>query len=182
MILSFGFEDIILKNRVVAKDSSVRSTEPMNQDGKMKKLLAVASGGGHWVQLLRLKPAFEEFEVVFVTVQEAYRADVEGHKFYSVPDATRRTKIRLIRTALELFWIVYKERPDVVISTGAAPGFFAILGGKWLGASTIWVDSIANVEKLSMSGQLAGRHAHLWLTQWPHLAKNEGPQFRGAVL
>ena len=148
----------------------------------MKKLLAVASGGGHWVQLLRLAPAFAECEVVFVTVQEAYRADVEGHKFYSVSDATRQTKIRLIRTALELFWIVGKEKPDVVISTGAAPGYFAIVLGKLLGARTIWVDSIANVEQLSMSGKLAGRYAHLWLTQWPHLATKKGPQFRGAVL
>jgi len=154
----------------------------MHQETKMKKLLAVASGGGHWVQLLRLAPAFAECDVVFVTVQEAYRADVEGHKFYSVLDATRQTKIRLIRTALELFWIVCKERPDVVISTGAAPGYFAIVLGKLLGARTIWVDSIANVEQLSMSGKLAGRHAHLWLTQWPHLATKEGPQFRGAVL
>jgi UDP-N-acetylglucosamine:LPS N-acetylglucosamine transferase len=154
----------------------------MHQKTKMKKLLAVASGGGHWVQLLRLTPAFVECEVVFVTVQEAYRTDVEGQKFYSVSDATRHTKIRLIRTALELFWILCKERPEVVISTGAAPGYFAIVLGRLLGARTIWVDSIANVEQLSMSGKLAGRHAHLWLTQWPHLATTEGPQFRGAVL
>lgn len=148
----------------------------------MKKLLAVASGGGHWVQLLRLAPAFADCEVVFVTVQEAYRWDVEGHRFYSITDATRHTKLQLIRTVLELFWIVLKERPDVVISTGAAPGFVATVLGKLSGAKTIWVDSIANVEQLSMSGRLAGRYAHLWLTQWPHLATKEGPQFRGAVL
>jgi len=148
----------------------------------MKKLLAVASGGGHWIQLLRLTPAFADCQVVFVTVQEAYRADVAGHKLYSVTDATRHSKIRLLRTALELFWIVFKERPDIVVSTGAAPGYFAVALGKLFRARTIWVDSIANVEQLSMSGKLAGRHAHLWLTQWPHLATKEGPQFRGAVL
>jgi UDP-N-acetylglucosamine:LPS N-acetylglucosamine transferase len=154
----------------------------MHRKTKIKKLLAVASGGGHWVQLLRLTPAFAECEVVFVTVQEAYRTDVEGQKFYAVPDATRHTKIRLLQTAIDIFWILCKERPEVVISTGAAPGYFAVVLGKLLGARTIWVDSIANVEQLSMSGKLAGRHAHLWLTQWPHLATIDGPQFRGAVL
>lgn len=147
-----------------------------------KKLLAVASGGGHWVQLLRLRPAFTDCEVVFVTVHEAYHADVRDHKFYSISDATRRTLIRLVRATLELFWIICKERPDVIISTGAAPGYVAIRVGKLFGVKSIWVDSIANAEQLSMSGAMAGRYADLWLTQWPHLAKQDGPHYRGAVL
>jgi exopolysaccharide biosynthesis glucuronosyltransferase PssD len=77
---------------------------------------------------------------------------------------------------------VFWERPDVVISTGAAPGYIAIRLGKLLGAKTVWLDSIANVEHLSMSGALVGRYADLWLTQWPHLEKEDGPRFKGAVL
>jgi hypothetical protein len=73
-------------------------------------------------------------------------------------------------------------RPDVVISTGAAPGYFAILFGKKLGAKTIWLDSIANVDELSMSGRAVGKYADLWLTQWEHLATEGGPDFIGAVL
>jgi UDP-N-acetylglucosamine:LPS N-acetylglucosamine transferase len=149
---------------------------------KRKKLLAVASGGGHWVQLLRLGPAFIECEVVFVTVDQAYGADVHGYKFYSISDATRQTLIRLVWATLELLWIVCKERPDLVISTGAAPGYIAIRLGKLFGARSVWVDSIANAEELSMSGAMAGRCADLWLTQWPHLAKQGGPHYRGAVL
>jgi UDP-N-acetylglucosamine:LPS N-acetylglucosamine transferase len=78
--------------------------------------------------------------------------------------------------------ILLRERPDVIISTGAAPGYFALRLGKWFGARTIWVDSIANVEKLSLSGQRVGKYADLWLTQWPHLARPEGPYFMGGVL
>jgi hypothetical protein len=147
-----------------------------------KKLLAVASGGGHWVQLLRLEPAFVDCEVVFVTVGPAYRADVQDRKFYWVPDATRHTLVRLIRATLGILWIICKERPDVILSTGAAPGYVAIRLGKVFGARTVWVDSIANAEQLSMSGAMAGRCADLWLTQWPHLAKQNGPHYRGAVL
>ena len=64
----------------------------------------------------------------------------------------------------------------------AAPGYFAIRFGKWLGCRTIWIDSIANVEQLSMAGQLVKPYADLWLTQWSHLAGAEGPHFMGAVL
>jgi UDP-N-acetylglucosamine:LPS N-acetylglucosamine transferase len=147
-----------------------------------KKVLAVASGGGHWMQLMRLLPALNGYEVVFVTVSDSYRRLVPGNRFYAVRDANRWNKFLLIALAGKIAWIVCKERPDAVISTGAAPGYFAIVFGHLLGARTIWVDSIANVERLSMSGRLAGKYADLWLTQWPQLATADGPRYAGAVL
>ena len=63
-----------------------------------------------------------------------------------MPDANRWDRLALLRTACSVLRVLASERPDVVISTGAAPGFFAILFGKMFGARTIWVDSIANVD------------------------------------
>ncbi|WP_220347888.1 hypothetical protein [Alkalilimnicola ehrlichii] len=57
-----------------------------------------------------------------------------------------------------------------------------MLFGKLLGAKTIWVDSLANAEQLSVSGAKVRRFADLWLTQWEHLAAPDGPHYRGAVL
>ena len=51
-----------------------------------------------------------------------------------------------------------------------------------LGIRTVWVDSVANAEELSMSGQKAGGCVDLWLTQWPHLAGDDGPRCYGNVL
>lgn len=147
-----------------------------------KKVLAVSSGGGHWVELLRVRPAFADSDVVFVTVDSAYQLDVPGYRFYRVCDASRDTWFRLFRCSFEVLLILLKENPDVVISMGAAPGYLAVRLGKLLGAKTVWLDSIANAEDLSMSGALAGRCADLWLTQWPHLAGDKGPYFRGALL
>ncbi|EDY80443.1 hypothetical protein VDG1235_57 [Verrucomicrobiia bacterium DG1235] len=78
--------------------------------------------------------------------------------------------------------LILRERPDTIVTTGAAPGYFAIRIGKLLNKRTIWVDSIANAEELSMSGTKAGKHADLWLTQWAHLEKPAGPKFAGNVL
>jgi UDP-N-acetylglucosamine:LPS N-acetylglucosamine transferase len=155
---------------------------PVNSSNRRRKVLAVSSGGGHWIQLLRLSPAFMDSEVVFVGVSQSYRSDVAECKFYTVPDATRWDKIGLIRSALKLTWINWKERPDVVVSTGAAPGYLAIRVGRLFGARTVWLDSIANVDCLSMSGEIVGRYADLWLTQWPHLQDTNGPYYRGALL
>lgn len=149
---------------------------------KRPKILAVSSGGGHWVQMLRLRPAFEGCEVCYVTVRRSYSADVPGERFRVINDATRWNKPALAWMALRLLVIILLERPGVIISTGAAPGYFAFRIGRVLGARTVWLDSIANVECLSMTGQLVRRHADLWLTQWEHLAMPEGPAYRGQVI
>jgi len=147
-----------------------------------KRVLAVASGGGHWVQLLRLLPAFEGCDVAFVTINKAYRSQSQGRRFYAVNDATRWNKFALLLMCLRIAWILFKERPHVIVSTGAAPGYFALRLGKMAGMKTVWIDSIANVEQLSLSGAQIGKYADLWLTQWPHLALPRGPHYRGTVL
>jgi UDP-N-acetylglucosamine:LPS N-acetylglucosamine transferase len=149
------------------------------------RILAVSSGGGHWTELMRILPAFEGAEIAFVTVNAAYGFEVEGRRLHVVRDATRWNKIGVALTAARMLWILLRERPDVVVTTGAAPGGIALCFGRFLGARTIWLDSIANVEELSMSGRMAGRYADLWLTQWPHLASTVGegrPEYAGAVL
>jgi UDP-N-acetylglucosamine:LPS N-acetylglucosamine transferase len=146
------------------------------------RVLAIASGGGHWVQLLRLRPAFKDRPVTYATVNRAYAADVPGCRFRVIPDGTRWNKMALLHMVACIAWLVLTERPAVIVSTGAAPGYFAMRIGKLLGARTVWIDSVANVEVLSMAGRLAGRFADLWLTQWPHLSRPGGPQFLGGVL
>ena len=146
------------------------------------KVLALSSGGGHWVQMLRLRPAFAGCDVSYATVRRAYQVDLDSGRFYVIPDCNRSQKLRLLWCALCVWILLMRVRPDVVISTGAAPGYFGIRFGRWLRMKTIWVDSVANAEQLSMSGQIAGRHAGLWLTQWPHLAAETGPSYRGRVL
>jgi UDP-N-acetylglucosamine:LPS N-acetylglucosamine transferase len=147
-----------------------------------RKILAISSGGGHWVELLRLRPAFRGHFVVYVTVSEAYASQVPDCPLRVVSDATRWQRLGVARTALEVARVVLAERPDVVVSTGALPGFFGVLFGRLAGARTIWVDSLANVDELSMSGRWAGKIVDLWLTQWPELARPDGPRCEGSVI
>lgn len=150
---------------------------------KRPKVLAISSGGGHWVQLLRLRPAFEGCDVVYATVREGYRADVgTDADFRVIPDGNRWNKIKLLRSALGVVFLLFSVKPDVIVTTGAAPGYFGVRFGKWFGARVVWVDSVANAEELSMSGEQAGSFVDLWLTQWPHLARDGGPQCFGSVL
>ncbi|MFH1119560.1 MAG: hypothetical protein V1775_07030 [Bacteroidota bacterium] len=149
---------------------------------KGKKVLAVASGGGHWIQLLRLQPAFEGCRVIYISTHKGYHKQVNDSVFYSVTDANRWNKFKLIRMAFEVMYIVLKEKPDIIISTGAAPGLFAVAWGKLTGSKTIWLDSIANVERISMSGRLAKPFSNVHLTQWNHLASGVSTVFKGNVI
>jgi UDP-N-acetylglucosamine:LPS N-acetylglucosamine transferase len=158
------------------------ATMPVDTNPMRKKILAVSSGGGHWVELIRLTSAFEGNDIVFATVDDAYRSEAGLARFYTIRDVTRWNKLLWVQTFMQLAYILLREKPDVVISTGALPGYFSLRLAKWFGARTIWVDSIANVEELSLSGKMIGEHADLWLTQWPQLAKPDGPFYRGAVL
>jgi UDP-N-acetylglucosamine:LPS N-acetylglucosamine transferase len=145
-----------------------------------RRILAVASGGGHWVQLMRLKPAFESHEVFYVTTLAGLT--VSGSKVFVVRDASRTSKLDLVILCVQLFRIVAIVRPTAVVTTGAAPGVLALRIAKLFGIRTLWIDSIANVDEISLSGLIARRHADLWLTQWPHLVeKYDGLQYRGSV-
>ncbi|MGK0483248.1 MAG: N-acetylglucosaminyl-diphospho-decaprenol L-rhamnosyltransferase [Planctomycetota bacterium] len=162
------------------RSSSRAGRSPSRSSGR--RLLAIASAGGHWAELIRLRPLFDEYDVTYVTTHKGYRADVGDRPFYTVTEASRWDKVRLMRSALQVLWLLIRLRPGAVVTTGAAPGWFALYFAKKLGAKTIWIDSLANGEELSMSGRRAGKHADLWLTQWPELAEAGGPEYAGSVL
>jgi UDP-N-acetylglucosamine:LPS N-acetylglucosamine transferase len=156
-----------------------------------RRVLAISSTGGHWVQLLRLMPAFDGADLALATSEPAARDDALAARaargqaapgFFTFTEANRWQKARLLRQVLTVVLILVRTRPHVIVSTGAAVGYFAIRLGRMFGARGVWIDSIANVEELSLAGRKVGPHAHLWLTQWPELASDEGPSFRGSVL
>ena len=145
------------------------------------KILAMASVGGHWIQLLRIIPAFEGHEVIFASTKSSFSETVIGYDYYTIPDSNKNEKIKLLKSIKEIFMLVYSLKPEVIITTGAAPGLIGLIAGKLLGAKTIWIDSIANVEKLSLSGKIAIKFADRTYTQWPELA-NGKCLFHGNVL
>ncbi|MEO0487046.1 MAG: UDP-N-acetylglucosamine--LPS N-acetylglucosamine transferase [Pseudomonadota bacterium] len=158
---------------------------------RKRRVLAIASSGGHWIQLSRLMPAWDGCDVTYATTDPGHHAKIRAAaaergqlepRYVTVVEANRWQKLRVVRSLFEMAFLILRVRPDVIITTGAAPGAIAVRLGGLMGRKTIWVDSIANAETLSMSGQKAGPHATLWLTQWEHLAKTDGPQYRGSVL
>jgi UDP-N-acetylglucosamine:LPS N-acetylglucosamine transferase len=147
-----------------------------------KRLLAVSSGGGHWIELRRLREAFGAFDVVYASSDPSVAATIcERH--YCLRNVSRVDRFGLVVAAWQLARIIWRERPSVVVTTGAAPGVFALAIGKlFCGARTIWIDSVAASEHMSLSARLVRPVADVRLVQWAHLARPEGPYFVGSVV
>jgi UDP-N-acetylglucosamine:LPS N-acetylglucosamine transferase len=144
--------------------------EPSNDDLSRKRLLAIASSGGHWTELARLSHAFEDFDVLYATTVAGLQAPSGNRPLHLIPDASRSRPLKLMPLAVQLLRLLRRFRPHVIVTTGAAPGLLAIMLGTLTGSKTVWIDSIANAETLSLSGRLARRWATVRLTQWPALA------------
>jgi len=144
-------------------------------------VLAVSSGGGHWEELMLLRPALVGINPVFATtsVELARRDHIDAFEF--LPDANRDEPWRAAICFMASFRLIRKVRPNMLITTGALPGLFCLIFARLLGARTIWIDSIANSDRPSLSGTIARPFAHEWFTQWEHLATHS-KRYEGAVL
>ena len=93
----------------------------------IKRILAIASGGGHWVELQRLSPAFENLDVVYASVYPEYANDVPGHRFYSFRDVSRWDRFGFVVLFIQLLRLLLLERPKIVITTGSLPCCIALI-------------------------------------------------------
>ncbi len=151
---------------------------------KPMKICLAASAGGHLTQLLKLSDCWQNHETFCVSTTEVMRQKREKYgKVYIVGECNRQHPMLVIKVLLRCIKVVFKERPDVVVSSGAAAGCIMCFLGKLLGAKVIWIDSITNVERISLSGRMVRHIASLFLVQWPKLAEQYNHvEYVGAVI
>ncbi|GMM61912.1 MAG TPA: hypothetical protein EYH41_15395 [Novosphingobium capsulatum] len=148
----------------------------------MTGILAIASGGGHWDELMLLRSAFDGRDVVYATTNSQLSVRDGISHVEVLPDCNRDQVMNSLHCLWASLRLVWRLRPRVVVTTGALPGLFCLIAARLLGARTVWVDSIANSDEPSLSGRVARPFTSLWLTQWPHLADGKAMLYRGALL
>jgi UDP-N-acetylglucosamine:LPS N-acetylglucosamine transferase len=151
---------------------------------KNLKICIVASAGGHLSQLLFLQPAWGKNQVICVSTGQMVQEKLKTiGKTYIVGECNREHPFKTFGVLIKCLKIVFIENPDVILSTGAAAGFLVCFWGKLFRAKIIWVDSIANAKKMSMSGRMVRYFADLVLSQWPDVAAQYPKvEYRGELL
>ena len=152
--------------------------------GKKLKICLTASAGGHLSELLKVAACWEGYDTFCVTTTEVVRKKVNDYgNVYVVGECNYKHPVRCVRVFIRCVKAVFSERPDVVISAGAAGSCMVCYLAKMFGAKVVWLDSIANIKKLSLSGRLVRPVANLLLTQWPELAKKyKKAEYVGSVI
>lgn len=135
----------------------------------VKKVLFVASSGGHLEEISRLKRIAGEYDNALVTEKNGFEVRDFGNRQYFVPQINRKEILflpKFIGLFFRALWILGKEKPDVVITTGALIAYPFCILEKMRGGKVIYIESFARVREPSLSGKLIHKHADLFLVQW----------------
>ena len=141
-------------------------------DNSRLKICFVGSSGGHLNFLYQLKPFWENKERFWATFdKEDSRSLLDGERVYSVYYPSNRSLRALIINTFRAIKILRKERPDLIISAGAAPAvpFFYI--GKLMKIKLIYIEPFDRIEKGSLTGKLCYKKADVFVVQWEQLKK-----------
>ncbi|AXR06866.1 glycosyltransferase family 28 protein [Salinimonas sediminis] len=148
----------------------------------MKKIILVASPGGHFVQLSLLSDKLVGWKRVIIGTYSSKPSFMEGEKYYAISDFSRTDIWKSLYVGYKSFKILKTERPSVVVTTGAAPGLIFSLIAKLYGVRTIWIDSVANSNKLSLSGNLAKIFGITVLSQWENVCEHNDIEYHGRLI
>jgi UDP-N-acetylglucosamine:LPS N-acetylglucosamine transferase len=151
---------------------------------KELKICLAASSGGHMSQLQKLSKSWDGHQYFYITTSSSIRSVLEKQaRVYELGECNREHLVWVVVVLFKCVRVILCERPDVVISTGAAVGCIVCFLGKLLGAKIVWIDSITNVERISLSGRLVRPISDLFLVQWPELIeKYKNVEYAGQIV
>lgn len=146
---------------------------------KKPKVCLACSGGGHLRQILLLKSVYQDHDHFFITQKTPLaESTAVDHRVYYVPDVA----LGLLNKSLRAWWMflrnlflslkyLWREHPDIIISTGAGAILNTLWLGRLVGARLIFVETFAHTRTPSLTGRLISPLAHLHIVQWPALAQ-----------
>ncbi|WP_034450584.1 PssD/Cps14F family polysaccharide biosynthesis glycosyltransferase [Butyrivibrio sp. AE2032] len=139
---------------------------------KKIKVCLVGSSGGHLDHLYLLKPFWEDKEHFWATFdKEDARSLLVGEKMYPVYYPSNRSIKALIINTHRAIKILRKERPDLIISAGAAPAVPFFFVGKMLKSKLIFIETFDRINEASLTGKMCYKMADVFIVQWEDMKK-----------
>jgi len=133
------------------------------------KICIVSSCGGHLTEVRALKPAYDQHEHFYVLNDRIFLPPDMQDKTYYIRHSERDWVLLL--NLLEAWRILRKEKPTLILSTGAGPVVPFALVGKLLGVKSVFVETFARVTRPSLTGRIMYRLADRFFYQWKALGE-----------
>lgn len=136
------------------------------------KICFAASTGGHFEQLMMLKPLMDKYDSFILTEKTQYESNTKGIKTYYLNQVNRRELtcgLRMIANVFKTLRIYSKEKPDLIICTGVLAMLPMCLWMKLKKKKIIYIESFAKVTSPTMSGKLMYKYADQFYVQWPQM-------------
>ena len=134
------------------------------------KVCLVGSSGGHLTHLYMLKPFWQEQERFWVTFdKQDARSLLEGETFYPCYYPTNRNLKNLIKNTILALKILRREKPDLIVSSGAAVAVPFFYLGKLFGAKTVYIEVFDRIDKSTLTGKLVYPVTDKFIVQWEEM-------------
>ena len=125
-----------------------------NKKNEEIKICLVGSSGGHLTHLYQLKKFWENKNRFWVTFdKEDARSILENEKVYNCYYPTNRNLKNLIKNTFVALKVLRKEKPDIIISSGAAIAVPFFYLGKIFGAKTVYIEVFDRIDKPTLTGK-----------------------------
>ncbi|WP_286822305.1 PssD/Cps14F family polysaccharide biosynthesis glycosyltransferase [Desulfobacter sp. UBA2225] len=132
------------------------------------KLCIICSSGGHLLQFIRLENWWKQYEHFWLTFNKPdAQYLLRNEKVYWGYHPTTRNYKNLIKNFFLTLRILFKERPTIIISTGAGiaiPGFYL---AKFFKIKTIFIDAFNRVDSPTLTGKVVENISDAFYVQWP---------------
>lgn len=134
----------------------------------MTRILFVCSSGGHLDQLLALLPAPNDTDIAFATFMKPDAVTkVAAHRTYGLYWPTNRSITALVRN----LWIAANtlrlERPDLIVSSGAAAAVpFFWLGKAFFRTRTVFIECVDRIDNPTLTARLVRPVTDRFVAQW----------------
>lgn len=136
------------------------------------KVCLVGSSGGHLTHLYMLKPFWKNKERFWVTFdKEDAKSLLEGERTYYCYFPTNRNLKNLIKNTIIAWKVLLKEKPDLIISSGAAVSVPFFYLGKIFGAKLIYIEVFDRIDKPTLSGKIVYPITNKFIVQWEEQRK-----------
>ena len=136
------------------------------------KICFAASTGGHFEQLMMLKPLMDKYDSFILTEETQYETNTKGIKTYYFKQVNRKEITPTSRKTINKLTsskIYLEEKPDLIITTGVLAMLPMCIWMKLNKKKIIYIESFAKVTSPTMSGKLMYKYADQFYVQWPQM-------------